>query len=323
MFFRQLTFDKKRLKILIMVNLTKTKEFFNKLAFVTMLAGSVLSFNSCGDKEQIHGDNPVDPIVQPDKPNTPSVTDERLHTIGNGNYQFRSFMYGANKDEVASSLRDAESHINVLLGNFSDSFKNNYSDAFDLVKENGAFKLDESAGIDFTINRINLSCKPFFAEITKNLNTTINQRRLYLYYLTLTNEAYRNGCENEFNNSNQNFNQEYDDNKAKIQAMWNNWKTDFDINYDGNGLTNDSATNITDNLDKLLLEASTNMNNGTTQSDLRNIINISFTVDPLNVVHDLTKEALHTNCVKNPESLLDTIYDNITLNKEQNNQMSL
>lgn len=144
-----------------------------------------------------------------------------------------------------------------------------------------------------------------------------------MYYLTLTNEAYRNGCENEFNNSNQNFNQEYDDNKAKIQAMWNNWKTDFDINYDGNGLTNDSATNITDNLDKLLLEASTNMNNGTTQSDLRNIINISFTVDPLNVVHDLTKEALHTNCVKNPESLLDTIYDNITLNKEQNNQMSL
>lgn len=89
MFFRQLTFDKKRLKILIMENLTKMKEIFNKLALVTMLAGSVLSFNSC--KERIHGGNPTDPIVQPENP-APAPELTNMKTVGNNNYKFVSFM---------------------------------------------------------------------------------------------------------------------------------------------------------------------------------------------------------------------------------------
>lgn len=300
------------------------KEIFNKLALVTMLAGSVLSFNSCGDKEQIHGGNPVEDqcVHCDDEKNDNSCvngsecgygyTDERLHTIGNGNYQFRNFMYenGFVDEKVKNSLNDAKSHINVLLGNFSDSFKNNYSDAFVLVKENGAFELDNSAGIDYTINRINISCKPFIIDIAKNINNPIDQKRLIVYYQNLDTHAERKGYGNEFDSNNEDYNQ----NIEEAQRRWTNWNTEgkpFDITYDGNGLTHDSAVNITNDLDRILNEAATNIGNGMTQADLRNIINISFTASSLDAVHDFTAASLHKNCVKSTESILDALVDTV------------
>lgn len=299
MFFRQLTFDKKRHKILIMENLTKMKEIFNKLALVTMLAGSVLSFNSC--KEQIHGDNPVDPIVQPDKPNTPSVTDERLHTIGNGNYQFRNFMYenGFVDEKVKNSLNDAKSYRNVMLGNLNKSLEGNseaqsYFADYIANLESVQFRNRGSdlnpVDIDAPIVTLNEHHKPIMVEIVKNINTPLDQDRFIRYYESLTNEAYKHGFGSNFNNDAV---ETYEMQKSEVIRKWAGMHRVtgtiqlFDIEAD----MNSGYTKISNRMDQLLTEAASNIGNGVTLEHLRSVVNNSFIINSLDAIHDSTIQA--------------------------------
>lgn len=310
MFFRQLTFDKKRLKILIMENLTKMKEIFNKLALITMFTGSVLSFNSC--KERIHGGNPVEDqcVYCDDEKNDNSCvngsecghgyTDERLHTIGNGNYQFRNFMYetGFVDEKVASSLNDARSYRNVMLGNLNKSLEgNSESQAYfaDYIANLGSVQFinrgsdQNPVDIDAPIVTLNEHHKPIMVNIIKKLDP-LDRKHFIVYFQTLSNEAYRIGYGNQFNNSNEDYNKQ----KEFAQELWTNWNgngKDFDITYDSNGLNRDSAIAITNNLDNLLDTAAANIGNGVTAENLRAVVNNSFIINSLDAIHDSTIQA--------------------------------
>ena len=314
MFFRQLTFDKKRLKILVMVKFNKMKEFFNKLALVTMLAGSVLSFNSCGDKEQIHGGNPVEDqcVHCDDEKNDNSCvngsecgygyTDERLHTIGNGNYQFRDFMYGVMVNDMAvSAVNDAKSYMNVMMGDFEKSLEGNSSaQAYfaDYIKNMKTidYSINYNVGIDLVINDINNHSKPIFVDIIRNLDP-LDRDRYIVYHQALNADVY--GSKNV--NINDDVNQNYNKEKEIIQRRWTNWNKDgkpFEIVFDDNGLTHESAVDITNAMDALHDKAATKMGNGLTGEMLSNVTNNALSVPSLDRVHDVMGNALdsHKSC---------------------------
>lgn len=298
--FLELTFDKKRLKILIMENLTKMKEIFNKLALVTMLAGSVLSFNGC--KERIHGGNPTDPIVQPDKPApTPELTN--MKTVGNNNYKFVSFMgTGMIDEQVASTLNDAKIYMNVMLGDLNKSLEgNSAAQAYfaDYINNLNSIKYERNntTGIDPVINQLNRFHKTIFVEIVKNLNPQ-DRKDFIVCREALANDDYCYALSNEFNNNRES----YDKRKDKILQLWDNWHMDgkpFEINYNENGLDDNSLYHITNHLDGIYERAAANIGHGVTKEHLNIFHNASHGIESTDAAHDFYGRALHnmSSCV--------------------------
>lgn len=296
--------------------LTKVKKVFNKLALVTMLAGSVLSFNSC--KERIHGGNPVEEIKDQcsycnDEQNDNTCidgsecgykyTDERLQTIGNGNYQFVSFMgTGMIEEKAASTLNDANSYMNVMLGDLNKSLEGNaeakaYFTEYINNLESIEYIRDNTFGIDKVINKLNEYHKTIFVEILKNLNAQ-DRKDLIVCREALANDDYGYALSNEFNNNRES----YDERKDNILQLWDNWHMNgkpFDIIYNENGLDDNSLYDITNHLDGIYERAAVNIGHGVTKEHLNIIHNASHAIESTDAAHDFYGSALHnmSSCV--------------------------
>lgn len=282
-----------------MENLTKMKEIFNKLALVTMLAGSVLSFNGCGDKEQIHGGNPTDPIVQPENP-APAPELTNMKTVGNENYIFVSFMgTGMIDEQAASTLNDAKSYMNTMLGNLNKSLEGNaeareyFTDYINNLNSI-EYVRDNTFGIDKVINKLNECHKTIFVEIVKNLNPQ-DRKDLIVCREALANDDYGYALSNEFNNNRES----YDKRKDNILQLSNNWNIPFDIIYNENGLDDNSLYDITTHLDNLYERAAANIGHGVTKEHLNIIHNASHAIESTDAAHDFYGRALHnmSSCV--------------------------
>ena len=329
MFFRQLTFDKKRLKILIMVNLTKTKEFFNKLALVTMLAGSVLSFNSCGEKEQIHGaDNPVEDqcVYCDDEKNDNSCVNGSecgcfIETIGN--YKFPNFPQetGMIDEKAATTLSNAKSYMNVILGDLNESLKDNSAaQAYfaDYINNLNSIEYEKNntTGIDPVINDLNEYHKRIFVEIVKNINTPLNQNRLTRYYKAFDMKIYEDGWGNNLD-ANTDIKEKCEQQRTRIINEWiglhNVTGTEqlFDIEED----MNCGYTNISQDMYRLLEEAATNIGHGVTAEHLSIIKSGSNIIKYLDAKHDFYGRALHnmSSCVSlETQGTIDEAMDEVS-----------
>lgn len=284
-----------------MENLTKMKEIFNKLALVTMLAGSVLSFNGCRGNEagQIHGGNPTDPIVKPDNP-APAPELTNMKTVGNNNYKFVSFMgTGMIEEKAASTLNDAKSYMNTMLGDLNKSLEDNAeAKAYfaDYIKnlESIEYERDNTSGIDPVINQLNRFHKTIFVEIVKNLNAQ-DRKDFIVCREALANDDYGYALSNEFNNNRES----YDKRKDKILQLWNNWNIPVEINYNDNGLDDNSLCSITNHLDELYARAAANIGHGVTKEHLNIFHNASHGIESTDAAHDFYGSALHnmSSCV--------------------------
>lgn len=313
MFFRQLTFDKKRLKILIMENLTKMKEIFNKLALVTMFVGSVLSFNSCGEKEQIHGaDNPVEDqcVYCDDEKNDNSCVNGSececgcfIETIGN--YKFPNFLEetGMIDEQAATILNNAKSYMNVILGDLNESLEGNAAaKAYfaDYIKnlESIEYKRDNTFGIDKVINKLNEYHKTIFVEIVKNINTPLDQNRLTRYYKALDMKIYEDGWGDNLD-AHTDIKEKCEQQRTRIINEWiglhnvTGTEQPFDIEND----MNCGYTEILEDMYRLLEEAATNIGHGVNAEHLSIIKSGSNIIKYLDAKHDLHAQALHTSCV--------------------------
>lgn len=283
-----------------MENLTKMKEIFNKLALVTMLGCSVLSFNGC--KERIHGGNPTDQIVQPENP-APAPELTNMKTVGNDNYIFVSFMgTGMIDEKAASTLNDAKSYMNTMLGDLNKSLEGNaeakayFTDYINNL-ESIEYKRDNTTGIDPVINQLNRFHKTIFVEIVKNLNAQ-DRKDFIVCREALANDDYGYALSNEFNNNRES----YDERKDNILQLWDNWHMNgkpFDIIYNENGLDDNSLYDITNHLDGIYERAAANIGHGVTKEHLNIIHNASHAIESTDAAHDFYGRALHnmSSCV--------------------------
>lgn len=309
--FLELTFDKKRLKILIMENLTKMKEIFNKLALVTMFVGSVLSFNSCGEKEQIHGaDNPVEDqcVYCDDEKNDNSCVNGSecgcfIETIGN--YKFPNFPEetGMIDEQAATILNNAKSYMNVILGDLNESLKGNsaaQSYFADYINNLNSIEYEKNntTGIDPVINDLNEYHKRIFVEIVKNINTPLKQDRFIRENEAFDTKCYKDGFGSNFINDAV---ETYETQKSEVIRKWagmhrvTGTEQPFDIEED----MNCGYTNISQDMDRLLEEAAANIGHGVTAEHLSIIKSGSNIIKYLDAKHDLHARALHnmSSCV--------------------------
>lgn len=304
-----------------MENLTKMKEIFNKLALVTMFVGSVLSFNSCGDKEQIHGGNPVeDQCVYCDDEkidnscvngsecggeeiSVPEASD--IETIGN--YKFPNFPEetGMIDQQAATILNNAKSYMYVILGDLNESLKgNSAAQAYfaDYINNLNSIKYERNntTGIDPVINQLNRFHKTIFVEIVKNINTPLKQKRFVRYYKAFDMKTYEDGWGNNLD-ANTDIKEKCEQQRTRIINEWiglhnvTGTEQPFDIEED----MNCGYTNISQDMDRLLEEAATNIGHGVTAKHLSIIKNGSNIIKYLDAKHDLHAQALHnmSSCV--------------------------
>lgn len=323
--------------------LTKVKKAFNKLALVTMLAGSVLSF-SC--KEQIHGGNPTEEI----KDQCVYCDDEKIdntcidgsecggkfsssdiETIGN--YKFPNFPEetGMIDQQAATILNNAKSYMNVILGDLNESLKDNaearayFTDYINNLKSI-EYKRDNTTGIDPVINQLNRFHKTVFVEIVKNINTPVKQNRLTRYYKALDMKIYEDGWGDNLD-ARTDIKEKCEQQRTRIINEWiglhnvTGSEQPFDFEYD----MNCGYTEILKDMDRLFEEAATNIGHGVTAKHLSIIKNGSNIIKYLDAKHDLHAEALHnmSSCVSlETQGTIDEAMDEVSPLTQTNMMMN-
>lgn len=295
-----------------MENLTKMKEIFNKLALVTMFVGSVLSFNSCGEKEQIHGaaDNLVEDqcVYCDDEKNDNSCVNGSececfIETICN--YKFPNFPEetGMIDEQAATILNNAKSYMNVILGDLNESLKGNteaqayFADYINNL-ESIQYKRDNTTGIDPVINQLNRFHKTIFVEIVKNINDPLNQDRFIRYNEAFDTKGYKDGYGSNLINDAV---ETYETQKSEVIRKWAGMHRVtgtiqlFDIEED----MNCGYKEISKDMDRLLEEAAANIGHGVTAKHLSIIKSGSNIIKYLDAKHDFYGRALHnmSSCV--------------------------
>ena len=327
--------------------LTKVKKAFNKLALVTMLGASVLSFNACRDNEagRIHGGNPVeDQCVYCDDEkidNTcidgsecggkeiiiPGASD--IETIDN--YKFPNFPEetGMIDQQAATILNNASSYMNVILGDLNESLKDNaeakeYFAGYIKNLESIEYKRDNTFGIDKVINKLNEYHKTIFVEIVKNINTPLDQNRLTRYYKALDMKIYEDGWGDNLD-ARTDIKEKCEQQRTRIINEWIGLHNvtgaiqPFDIEED----MNCGYGRILEDMDRLFAEAATNIGHGVTAKHLSIIKNGSNIIKYLDAKHDLHAEALHNmnSCVSlETQGTIDEAMDEVSP-LTQNNMM--
>lgn len=320
------------------------KEIFNKLALVTMLGCSVLSFNGCGDKEQIYGGNPVeDQCVHCDDEKIDNscvngsecggeeISASDIETIGN--YKFPNFPEetGMIDQQAATILNNAKSYMNVILGDLKESLKGNaeaqayFADYINNL-ESIKYQKNNTTGIDPVINYLNGYHKTIFVEIVKNINTPLDQNRLTRYYKALDMKIYEEGWGDNLD-ARTDIKEKCEQQRTRIINEWIGLHNVtgtiqlFDIEED----MNCGYGRILEDMDRLFEEAATNIGHGVTAEHLSIIKNGSNIIKYLDAKHDLHAEALHnmSSCVSlETQGTIDEAMDEVSPLTQTNMMMN-
>jgi len=271
-------------------------------------------------------------LISCTQPNTD--TDSQINvkyttTLGNGNYVMHNFRVttGCNTvdESVNKDLTKAESYIKGLVKGFSENLKAKYS--FESIEEKDAFKLSNTYGFDFTINRIHNTCEPIMVDIIKNIDTPLDRSRFIRYYHALSNEAYKYGFGSRFGiiTTEENSKKNYEDNKASVIRAWTNLhniagvEQPFDMKAD---IEDDNCLQTTIGMDALITAIAPKM--GLQPKDLRNAVNLSFTVDPMKSWHCMVETTLpaHYGCALTAKNMVSVMTDTtVSLSAEKEASM--
>lgn len=256
----------------------------------------------CLECDGIQGSDHEHQVVTPTEP----TYDEYFHitTIGGENSPYK-VAYSDVSEYFASvnSSTDATLQLNSYSANFksyvdnlefTSDFIQKYGDinvAFDTFKDyndsaNGISHVNKN--LDNAIEDINNVCAPIFEEITKNIkisgDASFDKDTLTLCYQAICNEAEKEAY-NDYFNSNQEAQTKYNDTKDYL-AMFNGMEELPFTNkyfYDESGVINPE---VAEQMDLMIVAAANKM--GVTANDLRNVINLSLTMNSLDAVHEYT-----------------------------------
>lgn len=302
-------------------------------AFTFVVCGTMLMFVSCGETND--EPEPVDNCEYCDDNSCVNGNvcggDKRLHTIGNGNYQFRDFMYdGMVNDKAVSAVNDAKSYMTVMMGNFEESLKGNASaQAYfaDYIKNMKTvnYSVNYNFGIDLVINDINNHSKPIFVDIINYIDSPLDQLNTIRYIQGIALKSY-----NDKDTDDENYIREKHDaiNGYKSNQEYFQSTDAFDFENDFN--TN-NCFEITNRLDKILQDqVIPNMAKKGININLeimQNFINSSLpTVHGLDKVHDKMGNALdsHRSCapLEAEGTIIDAMKDQFNKLYEANQSIS-
>ena len=228
-----------------------------------------------------------------------------------------------------------ENYINSL--EFSDKFKAYCADKGYLTPADIDFKtFDEySSGLtteytsyknnfDYLIGSttddynksINDICKPFFKDITQNImatsdNPELDKAIIEIYYKCFKNEARERANQGITGNSNES--EEYTNTKNNEIKIYDGYITGIDSFYqtvEKNGETVEVINpEVAKQMDLMLKRAADNM--GIEVNDAKNMFNLSYTMEPLEKVHDHTINFGHTDvCCSNYTNVMLGIIKN-------------
>lgn len=266
-------------------------------------------------------------LPPPSEPTEPTY-DEYFHitTIGGENSPYKVAYPDVSEFNTENRDKTVEEQLNLRKANFKTYVENlEFSPEF-LQKYNYITTTSIFNGTQFTqysvfdteIYNINSMCAPIFEEITKNIKISddalLDQMRFMSYYNLVTNEAYKLGCSDYFNSStsSEQGKEYYDSVKADVIDGWNFAHSEEGYNVEApiTDLASDienGCPQIIAEMDKMIIAAANKM--GVTANDLRNVINLSLTMNSLDAVHEYTSAtAGHTagdTCPAN--TMLDVI----------------
>lgn len=268
-------------------------------------------------------------LISCTQPNTD--TDSQINvkyttTLGNGNYVMHNFMVTSNGatlyDDTNQNLTKAERYIKGLVKGFSENLKAKYS--FELIQEKCAFELSSSAGFDYAINRIHNTCEPIMVDIIKNIDTPLDRSRFIRYYHALSNEVekYAYGLDFGIITREENSKKNYEDNKESVIYAWTNLhniagvEQPFDMKAD---IENDNCLQTTIGMDALITAIAHKM--GLTPKDVRDSVNLAFTVNAMKAWHNTVETTLsaHKGCSLIARDMVSVMTDttvNLSAEKE-------
>ena len=302
------------------------------ILFSLFLITNIFMFTSCGDgnDEPIEKEDQCEYCDDEQYDNTcvdgtECIYNERFYKIGNGDYEFRDFLYtsGMVDEKAASAVNDAQSHMNVMMDKFEQSLNGNSSaQAYfaDYIQnmESIEYELDSLSGIDPVINKINHFSKPLFVDVIRNLDP-LERDQYIVYHRALNAHVYGGKHGNYTDDVYQNYNEE----QEETQRLWEVWNPNgkpFEIVFGNEGLTTESATDITNAMNKLHEKAADRMGHGITAEMLRHAVNNALTVPGLKVVDDAFSRGLHTECVAlSNGTIVDAMDEEATRLLEQEN----
>ena len=256
----------------------------------------------CLECDGVQGSDHEHQVVTPTEP----TYDEYFHitTIGGEDSPYK-VAYPDVSEYFASvnSSTDATLQLNSYSANFksyvdnlefTSDFIQKYGDinvAFDTFKDyndsaNGISHVNKN--LDNAIENINNVCAPIFEEITKNIkisdNAALDKQLFGLYYKVISIVAEKKAYSDNFN-SNQEAQTKYDETKAECTKYDGNAKLPFTNKYffDESGVINPE---VAEQMDLMNVAAANKM--GVTANDLRNVINLSLTMNSLDAVHEYT-----------------------------------
>lgn len=223
-------------------------------------------------------------------------------TIGNGNYQFYSFVgenYYAPAETIVEDtdyyLKKGQTHINELVDGFENPAY--FDNLINNIKDNEDYYVDGigNHNMDYVHYSIaDAACGPVCADIIKNLSNKAEQNTLYYSYRILANEAYKEGVgpSRQFPGGEMT---DYDNEKAEIEdiAQYNDALNAIGV-QPGKVYDDNFFVQLTDLTDGLLGKAAANM--GVSTADLQRVFNIALTSESLRGMHNLTKYNLQDRC---------------------------
>lgn len=304
------------------------------ILFSLFLITNIFMFTSCGDgnDEPIEKEDQCEYCDDEQYDNTcvdgsECIYNERFYKIGNGDYEFRDFLYtsGMMDEKAASAVNDAQSHMNGMMDKFEQSLNgNSAAQAYfaDYIQNINSieYTINDTTGFDPIINEINNYGKPLFVDVIRNLDP-LEQKQYIVYTEALNAHVYGGKHGNYTDDINQNYNEEIE----IIQRRWTNWNKDgkpFEIVFGNLGLTTESATDITNAMNALHEKAAGRMGHGITAEMLRHAVNNTLTVPSLDLVHDAYRGLkTHEYCVplEDQGTIVDAMVEEVRRLLEQEN----
>lgn len=195
--------------------------------------------------------------------------------------------------DVNNCLGKAKTYMMGLVDGFSQSLSNRpdakayFQNYINELKNNKYYTVDNEtsySNLDPLIMINSQAGEYIFKDIIKSLGATQDSTDFYYAYLTLGNEAFKEGYATEFNSfpdATTAYNRKRD--------LMTGWDCGFDFNND---VDNNNCQQVVNKLHTMATKAANNMGNDITADDLRRVVNLSLTANSMVSMHNLVRSNL-------------------------------
>lgn len=235
-------------------------------------------------------------LPPPSEPTEPTY-DEYFHitTIGGENSPYKVAYPDVSEFNIENRDKTVEEQLNLRKANFKTYVENlefspEFLQKYNYITTTSIFnaQFTQYSVFDTEIYNINSMCTPIFEEITKKIkisdNAALDKDTLTLCYQAISNEAEKEAYSDYFN-SEQEAQTKYNNTKDFLATFNGMEELPFTNKYfyDESGVINPE---VAEQMDLMIVAAANKM--GVTANDLRNVINLSLTMNSLDAVHEYT-----------------------------------